>query len=455
MHNVFFRYFGTKPQTVLTGLIQLCLLVLLFFLPFQTRYMYDWAYIHGAFWEYGTKSLYATELLIWILILLSLAKCYFERQRMRVLCTKNFLKRNLLQFCAPLVGFALIGTSIIMSLNISLSYSFVFHFLEGTSLISVFIISNLSFKKAATVLWFGGVVQAILAFVQFCTQNIVANKWLGMAQHLPSDLGAAVIETGGHAGRWLRAYGSFGWPNSLGIYLAIIFVIGLLLYIQSDVKYRIFFLLGQIMVLTGLVLTFSRAALIAVVVGSAVYTFFILKNKKESRSALCIHFTCCFISCVSFAFILHPFFSARITTNSRLEQRSVQERVGQYTEVFQVLKIPRYFFIGVGPGAYTAYLHATYPEKKVWELQPVHNVALLSLVETGVLFFCFLALIFGYFFYYVVRKDAEYVGVVVVLVVTGMFDHWVWSLYGGQLVCFAVIGLGFLKIRSQQNTAFK
>ena len=75
-------------------------------------------------------------------------------------------------------------------------------------------------KKLITALWLSGLAQGLLAIWQFLSQGVLASKWLGLAAHLASDQGSFVVEFGGE--RWLRAYGSFGSPNSLGIYLAVI-----------------------------------------------------------------------------------------------------------------------------------------------------------------------------------------------------------------------------------------
>jgi hypothetical protein len=69
--------------------IQLGLLLLLFLLPFQTRYIYHSAFVHGNFWEYGSQTIYATELLVWILIILSLVKVFLNRQKLNLSFTQN------------------------------------------------------------------------------------------------------------------------------------------------------------------------------------------------------------------------------------------------------------------------------------------------------------------------------------------------------------------------------
>lgn len=420
------------------NIINFLLIVLLFLLPWQTRLIYNSAYLNGEFWEYGSKSLYGTEMLIWLIIILFTFNFYRKKE--------NIKKINV-RLVYPILFIIILGISVYTSLDKNISFEFILHFLEALCLGIVVAISTLSFKKIGLALWSGGVVQGMLAIVQFLNQEVWANKWLGMAHHVGGDLGAAVIETG--TGRWLRAYGSFGWPNSLGIYLAVVWVLGFILYFTIQNKnYKALVTGGQLIILSGLILSFSRGAWIAAGVGMLVLLCYVIASvgasgrspERDSRAGLPLrplrdYFKQLFYSSlIIFLFLitLWPLFSARLNNTTRLESRSINERVSQYAQVKNTIIAHPWF--GVGPGTYTLYLHKLNEKMPVWELQPVHNIYMLSMAEMGVLVFCFFILIFFYFLKSIWQKNRVFLSIVAVLLVAGLFDHWLWSIYTGQLV---------------------
>jgi hypothetical protein len=99
----------------------------------------------------------------------------------------------------------------------------------------------------------------------------------------------------------------------------------------------------------------------------------------------------------------------------------------------------------VGPGAYTFYLFKLNPTLKVWDLQPVHNIYFLELAEMGTLFLGLSIFIFSYFMWYIWKKNPLFLSIAVILLVAGLFDHWLWSLYGGQMLWWVVWGIGLKK----------
>ncbi|MFH2062897.1 MAG: hypothetical protein ABIJ46_01960, partial [bacterium] len=124
-------------------------------------------------------------------------------------------------------------------------------------------------RAAAAALSVGGVMQFVLALSQFSLQRVVANKWLGVAEHLPEISGSSVVETLG--GRWLRAYGTLPHPNMLGAYLAIAALASLFLLVSTnDRRWRLLAGLGAAVNILGMGLTFSRSALIGFLVGLVV-----------------------------------------------------------------------------------------------------------------------------------------------------------------------------------------
>lgn len=434
----------------------LLILAFLFVLPWQTRYIFSPAFINNQPWEYGTKSLYGTEILAWLIIL------FFILSNVGNIKEFFFRKKTLRSYIAVLLcSCFVLGLFVVAYLgsNPSISFYYIYRVVLGMIVCSILIqVKNASFASDEVerdggqsrimlfVFWLSGVVQGILATVQFFTQQVSSNKWLGLAEQSGSTLGAAVIELS--SGRWLRAYGAFGWPNSLGIYLAITWIIGLIVYISyndllKNSSMKAVLTGGQLLILSGLILSFSRSAWAAALIGSACLgTVSFFRYRKEIKSLI---FQALYsLSVVIFFFIIaHPLFTTRFSVENRLERRSVNERVGQWREAKRVfLAHP---LQGVGPGAATWYFHTIHPDFNMWEIQPTHNIYLLGLIETGVVMFILFGVLYSWFLKNIFTYNPLYISVIITMFLTGLLDHWLWSLYGGVMTWWVVWGLGMIK----------
>ena len=418
---------------MLRKIYNLLLLGFLFLLPWQTRYIWHYGELSKGYWEYGTFSIYGTEILLWIILVLFFIRHFIKKEFWLNLKLKP--KRIVL-----LLFLVSVGLSVALSKNFWVSYNFVFHILEAMALMTVLILENEKIKFQLA-LWAGAVGQGILAVSQFLTQHVVGSKWLGMAGQEAKNLGPSVIEFADQ--RWLRAYGSFGSPNSLGIYLAVLFVLGLILYLKIESpKIKILISVGQLVILSGLLVSFSRAAWISALVGAVCLFAIIFFKQRHWLQNFAKQTGFALVIVVFWLAIFYPVFTARFNLENRLEVKSISERKGQYAEALSFIKSNPIF--GVGPGAYTYVLSAKYPKLSAWQLQPIHNIYLLALVEIGLAAFVFLFLLFKRLFLLILKNNLAYAPVAVVLVLAGVFDHWLWSMYTGIIFWWIIFGLGFV-----------
>lgn len=93
--------------------------------------------------------------------------------------------------------------------------------------------------------------------------------------------------------------------------------------------------------------------------------------------------------------------------------------------------------VGVGLGNFLVALPSFLPSKLIYFLQPVHNIYLLLLSETGIAG----AIIVLSFLYYLVRRKKKYsksnifyVIPIVIVLILGLFDHYPLSLQQGRLL---------------------
>ncbi len=429
---------------MLKKIYSLLLLVFLFLLPWQTRYIWHYGELNQGYWEYGTFSIYATEILLWIILILFFVQ-HFLRKEFWVKLKEKKNRLGLVLFLFTL------GLATALSNNFWVSYNYVFKLLEAMALMVVLAWQKDESRsevpphgvgkiKLQIALWAGAVVQGALAVSQFLTQNVWASKWLGMAGQGANNLGPSVIEFADQ--RWLRAYGSFGSPNSLGIYLAVLFVLGLVLYLKTESsRTKIFISAGQLFILSGLLVSFSRAAWLAAVVGALCLLALIFFKQRQWLYSFGKQIGFAVVAVIFWLVIFYPVFSARFNFDNRLEAKSISERKGQYAEARSFIKSNPIF--GVGPGAYTDALHKKYPTLQSWEYQPVHNIYLLALVEIGMAGFLFLFWLYKKLFWHIVKNNLIYLPIVVSLLAAGLFDHWLWSMYTGILLWWVVWGIAY------------
>lgn len=303
-----------------------------------------------------------------------------------------------------------------------------------------YIIKRTDFVKVKLIIRYfiaGLIAPSLLAIWQFFSQTAFANKYLGLAYHSSYVLGDSVVDT--ICGRFLRAYGSFDHPNILGGMMAIGIILVLYSSLKTELKRneRIFYTISLALFYIALLLSFSRAAWLALVVSAPVILFTAWRRSKFQKK-LIIWFIILIVSISAMVIIPgRQLFFTRVQTQSRLEQKSVSERelyLGQAKNI--ITKKP---FFGTGVGSYILELKNQEPNQEAWYYQPVHNYWLLIWSELGI--FGLASLII---FWFAIAKSSLKKGlwpIVLVLFVFSLLDHWLWTQNLGILIFFLVVGL--------------
>ena len=417
----------------MSKLLKYLSLIILFLLPFQTRLIYKPAYLGGYFMEWFSGSIYAVEILIWIVIILTFFRLILNKKFWTEINQVKDKKDRLMKIVRPTIFLlALVVYLFIVPLDRDLAQMKIFFLLGGACFAVTLLLNKISFKQISLMLWSGGVLQAIIGTAQFIIQRTWATKWLGWALHQQSDLGAAVLQTGGGE-RWLRAYGSFGWPNDLGFYLSIMFILGFWLYQKTQKeKEKIMLSIGQLLIMAGLFFSFSRAAIIALLVG-LLWIFW-----REGKKILQPLFWP-IILFVILSIIYLPLLQSRVTAENYLESRSINERVGQYGEFKNIFE--KHPMLGVGPGNYVYVLFIQNPGLSPWFYQPVHNVYLLFLAKWGIIGVIFILFLAYWFFKEIWKNNREILPLWVLVVTAFLFDHYFYTSYSGILIICILVAL--------------
>lgn len=437
----------------LPKIIEYLFLVFLFLLPWQTRLIWREAVLNGYVWEYGRLSLYGTEILLWLIIILF--GYYLTKQYPpKTLFKKDFFSR--LKIPAVFLYWLIVllaiisGVSIFWSLDSVLAYFHWVQFLEAICLVAIILNLNFDFKKFAIILISSAGIQSIFAIWQFFNQYIFANKWLGLAEHLSVGGGSIILET--TSGRWLRAYGSLPHPNILGgilvIALVLLFYLGLTV---QNKKERTFVLLNLVLIVPALFFTFSRSAWVALILVFGLMIFWLYRQKNIIWNKNFIKLFSIFVLIVV---ILSTIFSglllSRVSPTTDLEAQSISLR---YAFTKQALTIAQSSWLtGVGLGNYT--LAVFEKIKHSWPgyyYQPVHNIYLLVFVELGIFGILIFSLIIFILIYKYFQSEFLRSGIkpslqktiiflsLILMLVISLFDHYFWTLYSSHILFWLII----------------
>ena len=206
---------------ILEKIIEWGIYLFVFLLPWQTRLILNEGNLNG-YWEYGTISIYATEILLWAIFIL--AAVWWTINKIQDLKSKiqisnkiqNQKSKSVFVFLSLFVVWALVSVFWSDSKGLTL---YVWHWLAEA--VGLFLILRIVKLDAAKLMWafvLSAVFQAGLGLWQFLSQSTFSSKWLGMAMHDPAVPGTFVVETA--LRRWLRAYGALPHPNMLAGFLA-------------------------------------------------------------------------------------------------------------------------------------------------------------------------------------------------------------------------------------------
>ncbi len=419
---------------IINHLIKYGFYLFVFLLPWQTRWIFKDASLNGGVWEYGRMSLYGTEILLIILLSLGLINWFTKYQKKtkeeKFEEVKNELKSEKLLIILLIIWS---GLTIFWSVDKLLAWSGLLNLILGIGIFWLIESQKIDIKKVGYALISSGVVQSLIGVWQFARQSFFISKWLGISLLNPSLTGTSVIDNG--SGRFLRAYGSLPHPNILagflviGILAAVIFILH-----EPAKKIRCLLNIAVGFLTLGLVLTFSRAGWLALIVILIIFVIYNYLKKQEQKKIIWPLIIIGLIFIILF-FSYGDLFKSRLTGLERLEIKSNQERISYYPQAFLIIK--ENWFKGVGLGNYTLVQYQKNPTLNSWDYQPIHDAGLLTWAEMGIIgLMLFIGIIIFAF-----KNKSIFWPLLVVILILGFFDHYFRSLYFGIMLWWLVIGM--------------
>lgn len=412
----------------------LLLYLLLFSLPFQTRTL-----LVAGTNEYQTLFLYASDIVVGILFAWWLVRTPLTTHKAQFLVHSSILT-PLLLLVLWLIASSLASINPLLGLYRTLKiteFIWIFYYL--------LLIDQRTVWRALGALLAGAALQSIFALGQFITQHSLGLSWLGenlLAPHLP---GVAKIDA---VQKIIRAYGTFPHPNVLAAFLVccIILVVWLLMHDRINKHLRVALWLALPLYTAALFVTFSRIALITLVI---VLLLWLMSTPRHYLKRIFL------LSCMGLllaATLLFPYWQHRLLL--QLHNQEVAFRVLYVRTSFDIINARP--ITGVGLGQFTQFQEQRIKAAglPLYANQPVHNIYLLYIAETGLvglfLFYWFLHNLFAPLYAKLSwRQTIPYTLLPLAVFIMGSFDHFFMSFQQGELLFW--VSLAFYAQFSRMN----
>jgi hypothetical protein len=279
--------------------------------------------------------------------------------------------------------------------------------------------SKITHKYKDIILWTSvglAAVNAIIALIQFGLQSSIGLNMIGESPL--SIFGWEIAKSVAHGTPFVRGYGLFPHPNTLGGILVIISIFNLyLLNKTTQFLHHVILISTFCLILGGIFVSQSRSALLAMFLSYAIVGVSMLK-KKNWRLIQSLIFISIWLIILFFLFL--PWLSNRATLNDH----SMKER-GILADT-TIKLIADNWLLGTGPGTNLIMLHGKLQSSMdYWLIQPVHNYFLINISDLGLFGLTGIILILFLFFRQIHNS-----------IQGGVLDH-SWSL-SLSTICFAV-----------------
>jgi len=387
-------YFSKDADTISIMLSDIILKAIIFLLPTQLglHFWPDFSRVVGIKIDYLSPTLYLTDLFLIIYLLLNL----------RPLTSWLKQKKRPTLF---LVGFAVINTVFGVS-PISTLYWWSRNILYLIFFITLRL-NKVTWKQIKRPLLFSTLLVVILEVFQAIGQHSVNGLfyWLGERNYLASTPGLGKLSIMGRD--FIRPQSTFSHPNSLAGYLLIVN------YLFETHKSPIW---QRLVVFTGLIFTFSKAALLAYLL--------VISLHLESVSII--------------VFLIASILQIFLINLPDLPQ-FVSDRLILLAPTKKI--IMSHPLTGTGLGGFIPSLAKYLPGSFLVpaKLQPVHNIILLLIAETGAFGLGSLIYIVKANYRKIVNK--RFLALLALVIITGCFDHYWWTLPQNKLIILLATAL--------------
>ncbi|MCL5733380.1 MAG: O-antigen ligase family protein [Patescibacteria group bacterium] len=442
-----------KKILKIESLVAYSFYLFLVFLPFGYRHLI--AQFTPNFDEYESAFIYFNDFLL--VLFLALTAVYLIRRFRR-----GDLKIRWSWSLVFLTVFVVVGAISILFAGLKLLALYFFIRLVLVALMAVFVAilikeKVINFEIILAVIAALAAFEGLVSFGQFYFQRSLGLKFLGESVLEYSNPIVAHIWVDG--ARLLRAYGTFPHSNILAAFM-VIGVLSFYYFLGKDAVLKIepigkvekkiikeaLAAVGLFFSSLGLILSFSRSGWLAMIFSTGFVILAGIFNNKYRKKAIFL-----LIILIALGLVIFSAFGWVIAPRSHLsiEEPSVYYRL-DYDEVALILTENHPLGVGLGNQVITGISEGVYQKLKIDKLnwQPIHNIYLLSLVESGVLGFLAFILFICSLLWEKIKdfKNWDFkiiisFAIFLALLFLGLFDHYLWDLEPGRLMFWLAVGI--------------
>lgn len=383
-------------------------LIFLFLLPTQLgkHFFLPFSYLFGVRVDYLAPTIYLTDIIVFLLAIINLK------------IILKFLKSKKI-----LIGLFILLINVLFSRSQIISFYWFVKIIEFLIVFSLTkkIIIILKEKSILTTLLLSGLLELFLSIIQLVNKHSVQGVFYYFGERLLTLSTPGVAKASIQGIEFLRPYGTFSHPNSLaGFFLLVYFFV--LIYKKFNrylsLKY-LFLFISSILVF----ISFSKIAIISYLILNTGY-YFILNTKISCRI--------CKIARLSVIFLISLIFLQATT-----DPLTVSKRIELMKNSIAI--VSRYPIQGVGLGAYLIEQAKFSSKFYLFFNQPVHNIFLLFVSETGFV-------LGGFLLYQLInqlihRLTKDQWLLILAVIFTGLFDHYWLTLQQNFLLMSLITGL--------------
>lgn len=369
----------------------------------------NFAFIKGVRVDYLSPTIYATDILLMLLVLFRIGKIKINPS-----------------FVGGFVVFSIIN--IYYSINRDISF---LKLLKIGELYLLFEAIRSFTKTELNKLIYKPLLFSIILFSLIGLFQVIEGQTLGglfyyLGERTFSKFSPGIATVVLSGDTLLRAYSTFSHPNSFAGYILVSIFILRHLSRKIDRKSTAY-VIGRNLSMFTLVLTFSLGAYVSMAV-----SYLLTKVAKTFKSPMVI---------LVLLFLLSYFLMLLADTNVGL---SIGESIDQRLELTKesVNIFVENPFTGVGANNFIVAMSDLNPGRYFWLLQPVHNIYLLILSETGLI-----GLVMSFILLLIILNKShrhKYLNYAMfTILITGLFDHYSLTLQQNLLINTLLIGLIF------------
>jgi O-antigen ligase len=384
------------------------------------------AFIFGIRIDYLSPTIYLTDLIIFLLMGLWIIN---DKKSIG-----KSIKKTSLKIVIPVLFFVILN--ILFSTSVWVT---VFKWLRISEMfLFVLYIKNrketLEKDVLYSVLFFSGFIFSLIGISQFILGRTTGLFYfLGERTFSVATPAIALFQFNGEI--FLRAYSTFPHPNAFAGFLGILTII----YFGSEkIKRTWFTYIETLFIFLAMFLTFSISAYLAII-----FVALLFVRKKSGGLALVAVKIFFWFSVLSS--LLLPVFSKELFGNNQGFKTTITKNISERIDLSMISgkMISEKFLTGEGLNTFIVNIPKfSRGFSYTWLLQPVHNIYLLVLTETGIvglLFFCFG--IFKLLTHLVKNEKTTNLAIILFVLFTGLTDHYWLTIQQNLLTVSLLFGL--------------